>query len=207
MHTTPAAPAVPSLIFRPLDYFARLDLGRLFPTPRPLEVELGAGDGSFLLQWASAHPERSFLGVERLLGRLRKIDRKGRRAGLTNLLALRIEALYLVEWLLPNASVAAFHIYFPDPWPKRKHRRHRLINEHFTAVAAQALRPGGRVFLRTDDGDYFEQMQAVFAANSDFCPIETPPDLQAVQTDFEREFIAKGILTRHAAFAKDSSRP
>ena len=70
----------------------RLDLAGLFPRVQPLEVELGSGDGSFLVNYARLHPEINFLGVERLLGRLRKLDRKARRAGLVNLRGLRIEA-------------------------------------------------------------------------------------------------------------------
>src|SRR5262249_40908789 len=148
----------PTLIYRPATIVHRLDLTVLFPQSRPLEVELGSGDGSFLAQWAQRHPERNYFGVERLLGRLRKLDRKGQRAGLHNLRLIRMEAAYFVEFLLPPASVAALHIYFPDPWPKRRHRKHRLVNERFAELAAQALRPGGAIFLRTDDADYFSQM-------------------------------------------------
>ena len=202
MDTRQAASEPPTLIHRPENYFARLDLARLFARPQPLEVELGAGDGSFLIAWAGAHPERNFLGVERLLGRLRKIDRKGRRAGLIHLRALRIEAAYFVEWMLPPDCVTALHIYFPDPWPKRKHRAHRLINAHFTGVAAQVLRPGGKVYLRTDDLDYHRQMTEVFGAEAQFRAADTPAELRAVVTDFERDFNARGVETRYATYEK-----
>ena len=135
----------------------RLDLAEIFPKPQPLEVELGCGDASFLAEYARRNPARNFIGVERLLGRLKKLDRKGRRAGLANLRGVRIESAYFLQWLLPPHSVSALHIYFPDPWPKKKHRKHRLINEHFPALARAALAPGGKVFLRTDDADYFQQ--------------------------------------------------
>jgi tRNA (guanine-N7-)-methyltransferase len=178
----------------------RIDLAALFPKPQPLEVELGSGDGSFLADYAARHPERNFIGVERLLGRLRKLDRKGRRAGLANLRGVRIESAYFLEYLLPPRSAGALHVYFPDPWPKRKHRRHRLINERFPALAAQALAPGGTVYLRTDDPPYFEQMTAVFAAGPAFRPVETSPELAGLLTDFERDFAARGIPTRRAAY-------
>lgn len=168
-----------------------------------MEVELGCGDASFLAAYASQCPGRNFLGVERLLGRLRKLDRKGRRAGLENLRGLRIESAYFLEWLLPGHSAAAIHIYFPDPWPKLKHRRHRLINEPFTTLAWRALAPGGALYLRTDDEDYFGQMTEVFRADKRFQPVATPPGLAAVLTDFEREFNAQGIPTRHAAYRRD----
>jgi len=174
----------------------------MFPIMQPLEVELGSGDGSFLVNYTTLHPERNFLGIERLLGRLRKLDRKGRRAALANLRLLRIESAYFVEYLLPPASVSAFHIYFPDPWPKRKHRKNRLINTHFAQIARLALAPGGMVYLRTDDEDYFAQMVTVFAANAGFRLIETPPELSAVPTDFEKTFEARGVKTLCAAYSK-----
>jgi tRNA (guanine-N7-)-methyltransferase len=193
-------PPLATLIHRPPSYVQRLDLPAMFPVPQPLEVELGAGDGSFLAQYAARHPDRNFLGVERLLGRLRKLDRKGLRAGLANLRLLRIEAGYFIEYLLPVASVTVVHVYFPDPWPKVKHHKNRLINERFPALAARVLVPGGAVHLRTDDAEYFSQMQQVFTASPDFEPAETPRELAELITDFEREFNAQGIPTRRAAY-------
>ncbi len=178
-----------------MDFFRRLDLAQVFPRPLPLEVELGAGDGSFLVQYAQGNPDCNFLGVERLLGRLRKIDRKGRRAGLLNLRVIRIEASYFLEYLLPPNSTRALHVYFPDPWPKRKHRRKRLVNEGFPELARHALQPGGVVHLRTDDPDYFAQMTAVFGAGTPFQEIEVPPSLAGLLTDFERDFHARGVRT------------
>lgn len=177
-----------------------LNLAGLFPRPQPLEVELGCGDASFLVEYARRRPERNFIGVERLLGRIQKLDRKGRRAGLENLRGVRIESSYFLQYLLPPHSAAALHIYFPDPWPKKKHRRHRLIGETFPALARAALVPGGGVYLRTDDRDYFEQMLAVFAADRQFQIIETPPELRELPTDFEREFLARKIQTLRQAY-------
>jgi tRNA (guanine-N7-)-methyltransferase len=184
----------------------RLDLAALFPASQPLAVELGCGDGSFLVNYARLHPERNFIGVERLLGRIRKLDRKGRRAGLTNLRGVRIESAYFLEYLLPPRSAAALHIYFPDPWPKRKHWRHRLINERFPRIAEQALAPGGTVYLRTDDRTYFEQMTAVFSASPVFRLVETPPELGALRTDFEEDFQKRGIQTHRAAYRLECGR-
>ena len=192
----------PAIIFRPPSYVERLDVGTLFAKPQPLEVELGAGDGSFFVQWAALNPAVNFLGVERLLGRLRKIERKSRRLGLANVRALRLEAAYFAEYLLPRESVTAFHIYFPDPWPKRKHRANRLVNEGFTEVLRAALIPGGVVYLRTDDADYFGQMTRVFGANEHFVPVPTPERLAAVLTDFERTFNAEGIQTNRTAYRR-----
>ena len=177
-----------------------LKLAELFPKPQPLEVELGCGDASFIVEFAHRNPERNFIGVERLLGRIQKLDRKGRRAGLTNLRGVRIESSYFLQYLLPPRSAAALHVYFPDPWPKKKHRRHRLINENFPALARTALASDGVVYLRTDDADYFQQMTEVFAASRDFQKTETPAELAELTTDFERDFNAKGIQTLRAAY-------
>ncbi|HEX3797116.1 MAG TPA: tRNA (guanosine(46)-N7)-methyltransferase TrmB [Verrucomicrobiae bacterium] len=198
----PNSPARLTLIYQIISIIERLDFASLFPTSQPLEVELGSGDGSFLVNYAKLHPERNFLGVERLLGRLRKLDRKARRAGLANLCGVRIESAYLVEYLLPPQSVSALHIYFPDPWPKRKHRKNRLINDRFTQIAHKVLAPKGIVYLRTDDEDYFNQMVTAFAANKDFGLTETPEELSAVVTDFERNFHARGVGTLRAAYFK-----
>ena len=198
MDTVAVPPA--SLLVTLRSIVERLELAQLFPQPQPFEIELGSGDGSFLAAYAKQHPERNFIGVERLLGRVRKTDRKGRRAGLTNLRVVRIESTYFLEYLLPAHAAAAIHVYFPDPWPKRKHRRHRLINERFPELARQALAPGGVVYLRTDDADYFEQMTLVFAASPHFGAVETPAELIAVTTDFERDFNAQGIATNRAAY-------
>jgi len=167
---------------------------------QPLEVELGSGDGSFLVQYALAHPELNLIGIERLLGRLHKIEKKARRAGLGNVRGVRIESSYFLQYLLPPHSARALHIYFPDPWPKRKHRRHRLINEQFIKVAHVALETGGEVYLRTDDQAYFEQMLGVFSAAPGFSAIETPPGLTQITTDFEVEFNGRGIPTLRAAY-------
>lgn len=197
-------PPVPagSLVAPITDILHPLDPGSMFPARQPLEIELGSGDGSFLAAYAQGHPERNFIGVERLLGRLRKLDKKGRRLGLTNLRVLRVEAAYLVRHLLPRECAVAMHIYFPDPWPKQRHQKNRLIQPGFAADAARALAAGGVVHLRTDDENYFAQVLAVFAASPAFAAAETPAELAGVRTDFEQEFNARGIPTRLAAFRR-----
>lgn len=192
-----------SLLYELPSILERLDLKELFVSPQPLEVELGCGDASFLAEYARQNPATNFLGVERLLGRLQKVARKGNRLGLKNICGVRIESAYLLEFLLPAHCATALHIYFPDPWPKKKHRKFRLINERFPSLAWNALHPGGIVYLRTDDLDYFQQMREVFAADQRFQPVETPENLAAVVTDFERDFNAEGIPTNRAAYRRD----
>ncbi|HZR17636.1 MAG TPA: tRNA (guanosine(46)-N7)-methyltransferase TrmB [Verrucomicrobiae bacterium] len=204
---SPAIDASHGLVYPLESILDRIEPAKLFARLQPLEIELGSGDGSFLVQYAAAHPERNFIGIERLLGRLRKIDKKGRQAGLSNLRVVRIESAYFLNYLLPAHSAAALHVYFPDPWPKRKHRRHRLINEQFVALAHQALEPVGAVYLRTDDADYFEQMVRVFSASDLFRKTETPADLAAMRTDFELEFNQRGVPTLRAAYSVVPNSP
>jgi len=185
------------MIYRPTSHIERLNLSDVFAADQPLELELGSGDGSFLVAWAKANPQHNFIGIERLLGRIRKVERKAHRAALTNVRLMRIEAYYFLEYLLPRHSVTALHIYFPDPWPKRKHRKNRLINEAFPETCVRVLAPGGAVYLRTDDLDYFSQMQAVFKP---FASIPTPAALSAILTDFERGFHKRGVPTLAAAY-------
>lgn len=202
-----AAPSSPALIpgqllYRPPSWFEPLDLAVMFGRGAPLEVELGSGDGSFLAEWAGRHPERNFIGVERLLGRIRKLDRKGQRRGLQNLRGLRIEASYCLEYLLPPGTVEAVHVYFPDPWPKRRHHKNRLVNERFVTLCHRVLTAAGRVYLRTDNAEYDAQMRAVFGASPLFREGVTPEDLASVRTDFEREFNDRGVPTLRAAYGR-----
>ena len=177
-----------------------LRLEELFARQQPTELEVGCGDGAFLLGHSQAHPKRNFVGVERLLGRIRKLDKRGLRAGLENLRLLRFEARYLVEYLLPTGRFEAVHVYFPDPWPKDRHARNRLVNGAFPGHAARLLRPGGVIHLRTDSGPYYTQMQEMFRAHGEFKLEATPVNLKERVTEFEEAFNTNGVPTRHASW-------
>ncbi len=142
--------------FVPTDYFRRLERHELCRDGRPLEVDLGCGDGSFLVALARQFPERDFLGVERLLGRARKVGKKFVRNRLENGRILRLESRYAVEWLLPAASVSRLHLLCPDPWPKVRHHRRRLVQTEFLAAVRRVLVPGGEFLFMTDHEEYFE---------------------------------------------------
>ena len=180
-----------------------IDLAKLFPAEQPLEFEIGSGDGSFTLQYALAHPGANIVALERLLGRISKLDRKGHRAGLKNLRLLRAEAAYVLEYLLPPGTLDAIHVYFPDPWPKKRHHKNRLISEPFPPLAERLLKAEGVVYLRTDNVEYFEQMLEVFDRAVGFERTETSEPLKALVTDFEQQFNANGIPTNYAAYQKN----
>lgn len=148
-------PAMPGE-FVPPHYFRRLAAADIVRDGRPLEVDLGCGDGTFLMDMARNHPERDFLGVERLLGRVRKVCRKITRQGLENARVLRLESGYVAEWLLPEAAVSRIHLLCPDPWPKVRHHRRRLVQHRFLTAVDRALVAGGEFLFMTDHEEYYQ---------------------------------------------------
>lgn len=202
-YNLPAVDLQPSTLYTPPTWFARLNWDDVFPRRAPIEVDLGCGDGSFLTESAQRRPHHNFLGVERLLGRIRKVEKKARRLGLSNVRGLRIENSYAVEWLFPAESIAVIHVLFPDPWPKKRHHRRRLMQPDFVAAAHRALQRGGVLNMATDHAEYFQQMLAVCAEHSGFKRREKlDAELIGVTTDFEREFAKEGREVFRAQFVK-----
>jgi tRNA (guanine-N7-)-methyltransferase len=165
-------------------------MGTVFTREGRLEVDLGCGDGSFLVAMALRYPERNFLGTERLVGRARNTCRKAARAGLTNLRLLRVESGYVVGHLLAPGAVSRFYVMFPDPWPKRRHWPRRLIQPEFLRAAAAALMPGGELCIKTDDADYFEFIGKAAKGCELFA--REPWEEEVPMTDFERHYAAEG---------------
>ena len=188
----PASSAGPSVIYTPANWFEPLDWKRVFTAERPIEIDLGCGKGSFLFWAARTQPQRNFVGVDRLLRRLWRVDRKAVRAGLQNLRLLRIESTYLISKLIPDDSVSTYHVLFPDPWPKRRHHARRLICAAFLADVRRTLAVGGIVNCATDHEEYFEWIQREFQKDGGF--IQSQPVIlpEEASTDFERKFVAAG---------------
>ena len=174
----------------PRDYFRAMEMADLFPREGRLEVDLGCGDGSFLVAMALRHPERNYLGTERLMGRVRNTCRKAARAAVTNVRLLRVESGYVVKHLLAPGTVSRFYVLFPDPWPKRRHWPRRLIQPEFLRAAAAALEAGGELCIKTDEADYFEYIGKKSAACDLFA--REPWEEEVPQTDFERHYAAQG---------------
>jgi tRNA (guanine-N7-)-methyltransferase len=190
----------PSLFIKLTSIVNRINIANQFAYLKPVEIELGAGDGSFIVQYAKLRTEHNFIAVERLLGRARKVEKKATRAGLENLRVIRIEAGYFIKYLLPERSISNIHIYFPDPWPKVRHSKNRLIQPDFLKDLSKILKPGGEIYLRTDSPAYFEQMINVFGQFNAFQNIETPQELKQIKTDFEQEFISQGLQIFYTAY-------
>ncbi|MGA0846579.1 MAG: tRNA (guanosine(46)-N7)-methyltransferase TrmB [Luteolibacter sp.] len=180
--------------FVPAHYFRRLTSAEIVRPGRPLEIDLGCGDGSFLIGMAQQHPERDFLGVERLLGRARKVCRKITRENLDNARVLRLESQYLVEWLLPENSVSRFHLLCPDPWPKARHHRRRLVQHGFLTALHRVLQPNGEFLFMTDHEGYFEWTAEKLADFAGFELLEWSGDeFFYPKTDFQVQWEAQGL--------------
>jgi len=167
------------------------------PQPAPLVVEIGFGRGEFLAALAAAAPAQAFLGVEYSFKRVLKLARRLARGGPPNVRLLQARGEDAVRELLPERSVRAFWINFPDPWPKLRHRRRRLLQPAFVHELALRLVPGGELHVATDDADYAAQIDAALAAEPLLENALAPaPFAREVpgrpMTAYEREWRAEG---------------
>ena len=174
----------------PLDLCQPLLLGEIFGNDHPVEIDLGSGSGKFLIETGLRYPERNFLGVERLLGRVRKTRRKACHRSLANVRVLRVEIDYAVRHLLLPNSVSRFHLSFPDPWPKRRHHTRRLVDEEFLGAINTALEPNGELWIKTDHVEYFSWIEKnVTLAGATLA--ELPWEDEYPSTDFDETFAAE----------------
>jgi tRNA (guanine-N7-)-methyltransferase len=175
-----------------------VDLEAIFGNRRPVEVEIGTGKGTFLLARASARPELSFLGIEWARAYAIHAADRLRRAGLSNVRMIRCEAAHFFKVCLAEApgSLWRVHVYFPDPWPKQKHHRRRLIQRPFVEHVRRALRHGGQLIIVTDHLDYFRHIQRVVGGVAGLAAAPMPRmagrEGEVVGTNFERKYIAQG---------------
>ncbi len=176
----------------PTDILESLSFAAIFENERPIEIDLGSGSGRFLIEAARQYPERNFFGVERLLGRVRKTLRAASRLGLTNVRVLRLEIDYTVRFLLSPGSVSRLHLSFPDPWPKRRHSRRRLVDEGFLAASASALAIGGELWIKTDHADYFQRITRAVDSRKDLF-VCVPWSEEYPRTDFEEAYRSQNL--------------
>ncbi len=180
---------------------SRFDLQTLFPEARrgrPLELEIGSGKGTFLVQQATTRPQANYLGIEWAREYWLHAADRLRRHGLTHARLLHADAAEFVRWHCPDACFAVIHVYFPDPWPKKRHHKRRLIQGPFLREAHRTLCDAGELRLVTDHSEYFawmahhvEQVAELFER----CAFEPPQGAgegEVVGTNFERKYRREG---------------
>jgi tRNA (guanine-N7-)-methyltransferase len=172
---------------------APLDWKSIFGRDAPVAVEIGCGGGRTLIKMALAGPEWNFLGVERAGEYYRTLRDRVSRRKLPNLRVARTDAAYLIGQFFADSSVSEYHIYFPDPWPKKRHQKRRMFNESFCADLKRTLVPGGIAYVATDYADYHDEiltrLRAVLAVKEHPGPWEDAPE---GRTNYEVKYLKEG---------------
>lgn len=172
-----------------------LDLAAIFANTLPVELEIGSGKGAFLLRRARQRPEINLLGVEWVQKYACYAADRACRAGLDNVKLICADAASLFKVALPDRSLWRVHIYFPDPWPKKKHHRRRLIQPEFLRQVRRVLKLGGGLGMVTDHPDYFRQMVSALSVVRGLAPVpfrSQAENGELVGTNFERKYSAGG---------------
>jgi tRNA (guanine-N7-)-methyltransferase len=191
------AAAANVMVQRDREYFS-VEPSQMFGREAPLELEIGAGRGDFIIERAASMPERDFLAVELAAQVAALMAVRAGRRGLRNLRVARMDARPLVNLMLAPHSLAACHIYFPDPWRKERHLKHRLFAPYFARSLACVLRPDAPLYVATDVRGYADAIFPMLA-EAGFARVEGPvPGASA--TGFARKFIAEGREVFAGAF-------
>lgn len=177
-----------------------LDCPAVYDLSRPLEIEVGCGRGRFLTGRAARNPGCEFLGIERMKERVNVFDRKVERLNISNAHILRLEALYTFHYLLPEHHARTVYVFFPDPWPKKKHHSHRLFGPLFLNALWKRLEIGGRLEFATDHEEYFHVVEECFAGDARFCRVEPMERGPEEWTEFETLFRGQGLPIHAAAW-------
>lgn len=180
-----------------------LDLAEVFGCrPSSVELDIGCGKGGFLVARALAHPGTCFIGIDKKQSRILKVERKAVRAGAANIRLIRAEAEDVVSRLLPSASLSTCYLFFPDPWPKRRHHHRRLFDASFADSLARTLAPGGVIHAATDHAEYFEVIRGLLSADTRFAPAPPFAPGDGERTEFELVFTGLDARIHSCSFAK-----
>lgn len=190
----------------------RIDPRTWFEHPgRPLEIEIGSGKGTFLVQQAATHPEVNYLGIEHAGEFYRFAADRLRRRGMVNARVLHTDAAAFLHYWCPDAVARVIHLYFSDPWPKKRHHRRRLVQPAFVHAMATRLVPGGELHVATDDPSYAEWIDEVLPREALLENVHAPAiHVREVpgrmQTAYEREWRARGRIPWFWSFRR-AGRP
>ena len=165
------------------------------------ELDLGCGTGSFTVALAASYPDRHILCADVMLGRLRKVVRRSSRENVTNLEVLRVEARHLIGIMLPDASLDRIHLLCPDPWPKNRHRGHRLLCCDFTTQLHRVLKKNAVFHFSSDDENYCDAVNRVMESSGLFTlDMDALKDVAHIRSDFENRWLSEGKMVHHRAW-------
>lgn len=187
---------------------ASLSWPQVFGNDRPVELEIGPGKGLFLANAAAARPDHNFLGVEMARKYALRTVQRLAKARLENIRVVVGDGRRLLALFVAPGSLAAVHIYFPDPWWKKRHRKRRVFCPEFVDDAARAIRPGGTFAMATDVEEYGGVMRAIMAVRPDFDPEEPPVSAEPRHdldylTNFERKYRLEGRAIYRAQYRRN----
>ncbi len=181
-----------------IDYDGRaLALAGLFGRDAPCVLEIGFGNGETLVEQAAASPERNFIGIEVHEPGIGHCLLQIEAAGIDNLRLVAHDALEVLERQIPDGALSRINLYFPDPWPKKRHHKRRIVNLAFMELAARKLGPHGQLHIATDWANYAEHIDDVIARSPDFSCRERRQHggdrpLDRPTTKFERRGLKRG---------------
>ncbi len=178
----------------PNDENRQYDLSEIFGNDHPVELELGIGKGRYLIKQAQENPDVNFVGVEWANKYWKLCCERAAKRGLRNIRFIRDDALHVIRDTIHDNSIERLHVYFPDPWPKPRHNKRRLIQRPFTQQAARVLKPKGELWLATDHVEYAAWMEDVMAESPEFENIfrAVGDDAPVGVTNWEEKFRAEG---------------
>jgi tRNA (guanine-N7-)-methyltransferase len=182
----------------------------LFGRDAPLEIEVGSGKGLFLQNASLRNPNHNFVGIEVSLKYARFTAARLAKRRINNALVVHGDALRVFRELVPAESLAAVHVYFPDPWWKARHHKRRVFNETFLKDVVRTLKPGGRLHFWTDVQEYFDSTLKLIAAHTPLIgplqvPEATPEHDLDYRTHFERRTRLHDEPVYRAEFEKGNS--
>jgi tRNA (guanine-N7-)-methyltransferase len=184
----------PEVILDPQNLGGRVDFCDIFGRSVPVHIEVGSGKGTFLVNQAKSEPNVNFIGIEWASRYYRMAADRIGRWNLTNVRIIRTDAARFIAEVVPDSSVDCFHIYFPDPWPKKRHHKRRFVNTSSVEQLIRCLKPHGAIRIATDHAEYFEQIKAVISSRADkleevdFLPTAGAQIGEWVGTNFERKY-------------------
>jgi tRNA (guanine-N7-)-methyltransferase len=185
--------------------FDRLDLSELFRNDNPVVLEIGSGKGRFLIESATADPGRNYLGIEKSLHYYRVIVRRLEHHGVANARIINYDAFAVLETMIGTETLSEVHVYFPDPWPRKRERKRRLMHEELLRQLERAMKPDALGVYVTDHRDYFEaalsSLAAIFEVQSGEAPQNRPP-----RTNYETKYRAEGRPIYEAVFRRRIDR-